>query len=258
MRGFYSIRLHDSRVVFPGTNIALQYCIDPSLADGIDIWEASSKTGECVNFTTLEVASGGGKSTLAQGLFDFLTTLDGGQFLFGVVPPNKPSNRLDDTITSMIPQRPNTVLHWRPRNILPKNSKFLECVFTQKDTISRVYKDRFSKFSGGQAARILVASSLERLLASGARHNFLILDEAFEGVDAEHANKILRRVQACWSDLVKGDRILNILLVSHLDAQSFTDGLRARRLVLSPEAPIDIDIDGRVFTTTTVGVRCVS
>ena len=255
MSGTVSIRLYSSRIEFPGSNVAIEYEVvdgdnGQSSSEGIDIWSSDTSFNSGVYISTLEVASGGGKSTLAQALYSYLRNQTKDQLSFAIVPPGG----LKKSKVGMIPQRAATILHWMPKNLLPRKSIFLECLFEGQNLESRIFNEHLSRFSGGQAARILVASALERLFHAGQRSNFLILDEAFEGIGAIQANKILKLIKMRWLEFAP-NRALSLLIVSHLNANDLILELDVNRIALSPKAPVEMRHDGRSLTLTQVKVQ---
>ena len=199
----------DSTVTFPDRRARISYECD---SGSTILWsERSLDLSPLVHLTTLEVASGGGKTTLMNLIYGFLQGAPSGpgvQFL--------PKSNIRQNVAH-IPQRPNTVRHWKVRNLLPADSPFVACMFEEK--IEDFYGKTLSAFSGGQVARIFVASALHRLERGGSRINYLLLDEAFEGIDAHLLFKSLNGIASVWSHR-NPSKHLFILLVTHLEMTS--------------------------------------
>jgi ABC-type lipoprotein export system ATPase subunit len=242
------IRFTESAVEFRSTLTRLSYKVE-STRDGkkeIDIWLPVSEDGG-IQITSLEVGSGGGKSTFAHELARYLAGEQqnlGLNFSFS----NEDRHLTKRRAVALIPQKPAFVSHWKVSDVLPKNSKLIPKFFTEPMPVSRY----MSSLSGGQAARIYTCSALEMLLQSEALFNYLILDEAFEGINAAHANKILRGIVDYWSSNVL-ERHLFILLISHLEPDQMFCGLSLRRLTLTPQEPRDVKED-RIKTEIAITV----
>src|ERR1044072_5256734 len=187
------VTIHGFDYRFPASLSGIRYMLDSSKsATGLDIWPPREEGSERFDITTLEVQSGGRKSTLARLLHSFLLDEIGTQDFFTWNAP-----RLTDAHVGMIPQRISTVLHWRAKDLLPVNSAFAAQILP--DYAEHKFSGRrLSELSGGQTARIFLASSFDRVAVSGAKVAYLILDEAFEGVDASKANTLLQSVSRLW------------------------------------------------------------
>ena len=117
-----------------------------------------------------------------------------------------------------IPQKPNNVLHWKLSSLIPNESCYLEAMFDEGIALAG-FKNRYlSGFSGGQIARVLVASAIHRLEASGSTGNYLLLDEAFEGLDVDLLSSVLKRLALQWLSRQPG-RPLFLLLITHVDVE---------------------------------------
>ena len=122
-----------------------------------------------------------------------------------------------------IPQRHNDVLHWKLKDLLPRNSAYLDKLLNERVPTNRY----LSAFSGGQIARILVASALHRLEAANTELNYLLLDEAFEGISLDLLATSLNGVAETWNSK-NSSRFLRALLVTHLDVEQMAPKLSHR------------------------------
>jgi ABC-type transport system involved in cytochrome bd biosynthesis fused ATPase/permease subunit len=228
-------------VEFRNTQTRLSYKVEGKI-DGkkeMDIW-LPEEAG--IHITSLEVGSGGGKSTFAHELVRYLA---GEQQNLGLIFSfsNEDRQLINNRAVALIPQKPAFVLHWKISDILPSNSELIPIFFSgQSINVNR----HMSSLSGGQAARIYACSALETLSQSRALLNYLILDEAFEGVNAAHANNILHGIVDYWRRN-SPDRHLFILLISHLEPDQIFCGLSLRRLSLAPQEPRDVK-ENRIMT----------
>ena len=243
------VRFYKSSIAYPTSKFKMTF-ITP--ASGIDVWVQRIKGAGNVHISSLEVYSGGGKSTLARFLYRFLATGSGAPLSYAFNPPH---NKNEHSI-AMIPQKVDIVLHWKTKNLFPKNQKFLGAFFDEKEISQKVKKSYLSNFSGGQTARIFVSSALEKLFESNARLNYLILDEAFEGIDGKFANKILKQLRETWKTVCP-KRHLFVLLITHLDPETVSENLDIRRIFLHPSDSKEVDKDGHGYTEIEIEVSDV-
>lgn len=236
------VKIHSFNYLFSGSLSGISYIVERSYStSGLDIWPARADQSPRLDITTLEVQSGGGKSTLARLLHGFLT---GDAAVSDFFTWNAPTRGRHDV--AMIPQRTSTVLHWRVKDLLARDSVFARKIipdFMEQNFASR----RLSELSGGQTARIFLASAFDRIASSKADIFYLILDEAFEGVDAKMGNSLLHAITEQW-DASKEYPVLRILLITHFDSDEFLKGLPSRRLGLNPQNRVDISAKGEVVS----------
>lgn len=228
------VKIHSFDYRFPGSLTGLRYTVSPGFAvEGLDVWPPLTSDVCSLDITTLEVQSGGGKSTLARLLYAFLRrdVGAGGAFTWNAPEPKEAE-------VSMIPQRTATVLHWRVKDLLPQNSLFAADILPDysQDGFS---KRRLSELSGGQTARVFLASTLERISLCRKGIAYLILDEAFEGIDAAMGNQILQAISTRWG-ATENCPALRVLLISHFDSDQFLRGIPSRRLKLDPGSRVDV------------------
>lgn len=245
------VRLHASSATF-SNGYSLSYEPDtPRPADGLDIWPATNPTTATVQLSTLEAPSGVGKSTLAANVYALVSGIDP-ELSVSFSPPIKP-RRL---AAGMVPQRASAALHWPAWSLLPKQSDFAKCFFSPEDIARKIGGQRLSQFSGGQTARLLVCSAIEHLSALRQPVSYLILDESFDGIDAQSANKILHALVAQWS-VIGTQRHLFVLLVSHLDMNVMGSGLAVRRIALAQGPTREFHDPSGDITDTPITVRHV-
>lgn len=238
------VQLHAFQKLFPSSLSGLAYLLPEAQATGIDVWPQELLSSS-PSVTTLEVKSGGGKTTLANCLIDFLSNPHTYSSCFswvGIVD-------LDYEV-SMIPQQPQMIMHWKVSDLLPASSSALETVFPGEATNS-LYNKRLSQLSGGQRSRVLLASAVERIFASKATTYNLLLDEAFDGIDASLGNEILRGLLRLIGER-PGTPHLRVLLISHFDSDIFLEDVPARRLSLQPVGWVDQTRNGDVFALAEV------
>lgn len=226
---------------FPPSLAGINYVLPESRAvSGLDIW-SGIQDPSAPSITTLEVQSGGGKTTLANALFDYLADpvdSTGPFFWDGSLVP--------EYEVSMMPQQPSMVLHWKVSDLVPKNSAVLDIMFGGDD-IASFSKRHLSELSGGQRARVLLASSIEHVLISKAKVYFLILDEALEGVDASQANIVMRNLIKFLTDAVEVPH-LRLLIINHFDPSTFLAGFSSRRLALAPVSRTEVLIKNDTYS----------
>lgn len=233
------VRMHPFEVRFSATS-GIRYNLPADRQTGIDIWEAApGNSGPLV--TTLEVRSGGGKTTLANCLLTFLSTGDITTQSFNWTAPLSASYAV-----CMLPQRSSTVLHWRVSDLVPPTSKALVALLG--DDSAALAKKHLSQLSGGQTTRVLLASAIENAAASGLDMFYLLLDEAFEGLDAELANATMRRILDFLKDASKPPA-MRILLISHFEANAFLNGVPSRRIMLTPQTRVEEGSSNDVITS---------
>jgi ABC-type iron transport system FetAB ATPase subunit len=222
------IRLHSFDLTFPNSTRGLRYLIPASKeAQGLDVWEPRPDSDGTL-ITTLEVPSGGGKTTLANSLVSFLAGDADGQNGFSW------SRSPDDSYAvSMLPQRSATILHWRVGNIVPPQSPLLKALIPTEDPGSLIRR-HLSELSGGQVTRVLLASAVERALRAGTKVYYLLLDEPFDGLDSSTGNAVLRDVLEYSTSFPKAP-LFRLLLISHFDPQVALHGIDYRRLTLTPQ-----------------------
>ena len=223
-----AIKLHNSQFDFPNGLGRIEYICDPEVV----IWgntQASEKAS--VHLSTLEVSSGGGKTTLMNLAFDFLQ---------GKINPHSgffPSPAVPLRV-AYIPQKPNIIRHWKAHDLVPEHSGYLRSMFSDKPPSLKA--KRLSSFSGGQVSRIFVASALHRLEATPHPVSYLLLDEALEGIEETLLVASLTGIGKQWQASNPG-RQLFILFVTHLQmnaiAPSLIEGnIDLRRIVLVRQA----------------------
>lgn len=222
------IKLHSFDVAFPNSTRGLRYLIPTSKeAQGLDVWEPRPDADGTL-ITTLEVPSGGGKTTLANSLVSFLAgEADGPNgFSWSRSPDNSYA-------VSMLPQRSATVLHWRVGNIVPPASPLLKALIPTEE-LAGLLPRHLSELSGGQVTRVLLASAVGRALCAGTGVYYLLLDEPFDGLDSSTGNAVLRNVLEYAASFAQAP-LLRLLLISHFDPQVALDGIEYRRLALAPK-----------------------
>lgn len=181
-------------------------------SDRIKVWDGVTVDHSQVLITTFESASGVGKSTLASALYDFLFEKSP-PGLFQYAPPKQ---RMHSSSVGMIPQKPNQTKHWVARDIVGSDNLFLSALFEPEFKILDKLGRTMDAFSGGQSARLLMASALHRLLTGTSIANYLLLDEAFEGVDASTVESALEKIARIWSAHTNA-RHLYLLIITHLN-----------------------------------------
>jgi len=245
------IKTHGFEHRFPGTLAGIRYNVEEQYCtNGLDIWLSKPDRTDRVDITTLEVQSGGGKSTLADLLHSFLRSEPFTSTYFTWSAP--PTQRC---CVAMLPQRPSTVLHWRVRDILPQNSVFGARMLPELG--EHFHHRRLSELSGGQTARVFLASAFDRIAISRVDIAFLILDEAFEGVDASLGNSLLTSLSEVWNRSPQFP-ILRVLLITHFAAEEFLKEIPSRRLKLTPLTKTDVEVGQEIVSIQEVVIGEVS
>src|SRR5690349_6210963 len=117
------VRLHAFQRLFPSSLSGLSYILPETRTTGIDVWAQGNVLGG-PSVTTLEVKSGGGKSTLANCLMGFLESPFSASPCFSWVGvPDL------DYEVSMVPQQPHVTMHWRVSDMIRPASRVLATVF---------------------------------------------------------------------------------------------------------------------------------
>lgn len=248
MTSFSGVRTKGFVAPFPKHRTALQYFPDSQHASsGIEVWSSVAATEDSaswVSLTTLEISTGGGKTTFAEELYDFLSgDSDKKASFFWEGPPPT------DVGTYIIPQRLSTARHWKVDDLLPSNCTFQDCFFVAQD-FDGIQKKHLSEMSGGQVARLLLLSVFERMMIDRHETSFLIIDEGFEGIDEVFANIILKNVVSIWND--KCEKSLRLLLINHFNPEVLLKGIDSKRLCLSHSSIQTQLIAGVEYLTTMV------
>jgi ABC-type Mn2+/Zn2+ transport system ATPase subunit len=200
-----ALTISDSDFRFPNEHGKIEYICQGAVAFWNRVLVNSSP---CVHLTTIEVGSGGGKSTLMNLVHSFLLGRPTSEIHLRMGGDYSRRN------VAYIPQKPNNVLHWKIGTLVPNNSRYLACMI--EGLSAKFGQDRLASCSGGQLARILVASALHRLELKVSTSNYLLLDEAFEGLDSKLLAASLNGISQEWSQKHE-DMHLFILIVTHLD-----------------------------------------
>lgn len=182
--------------------------------------------------TLIQSPSGSGKTTMLRELYAHIHRQAGPSKLnFDFHPDFTEECRI---ACGFVPQHPPLVKHWICNSLLPATPLFLDVFFSdfsEKDREALPSK-RVGELSGGQARRLLACSAVEELCSDYEESAvFLLLDETFDGIGAEHLVECLNGLRRKWLD--HGKRTLHVLLVSHLSRNEVNGCLLGHDLVVA-------------------------
>lgn len=229
----YSVRLLGG-----GVKVAQTFTIEYKVDGPCYLWKADQQSKFVL--TLLNSPSGTGKTTFLSEIYKRLRKQPN-SFKFDFSPDFEEP---DQTSAGYIPQNPPMVNHWKLKEILPKEHRFLDCFFAadQLPELSKALKD----FSGGQRRKLYTCSTLEKLASQGQNAAFLLLDETFDGLGAIEAKQCLHSIRQKWLQGI--GRPLHILLVTHLNYSEILDGFDdAIKLGLAVESSTSTELVAKIF-----------
>jgi ABC-type Mn2+/Zn2+ transport system ATPase subunit len=163
-------------------------------------------------FTAILGANGSGKSTLLKTLLGLIppiagridsTASTGAPFVFGYVPQSTDYDPIY-LVTAFDVALMGTYGRVRPGRFVPSTERAFTRECLRAAGAEELARKRFSKLSGGEKQRVLIARAL------ATRPDILMLDEPTAGVDAEASHSVLEFISQ-----TRMERQIAVLLVTH-------------------------------------------